>query len=64
MSFFTAQDIFSDNLVRFNTLSDRELMWNLSSGLKDLSQALEADLGQIRGILNQIQQALQRQGRP
>jgi len=35
------------------------MMWNLSSGLNHLNQALEADLEKIQGLLGQIAQALQ-----
>jgi hypothetical protein len=61
MSYYEARNCFNEILQLLRRPQDRDetMMWNLSSGLNHLSQALEADLGKIQGLLGQIAQALQ-----
>jgi len=60
MSYFKAKDCFNDNIQILRQPQGEELMWNLSTGLYELAEAIESDSAQIQGQLNQIAQALQR----
>ncbi len=61
MSYYEARDCFNQNLRLIGRPQNKteNMTWNLSSGLNHLTRALEADLEQIRSLLNQIAKALQ-----
>jgi len=61
MSYYEARNCFNEILQLLRRPQDRDetIMWNLSSGLNHLNQALETDLEKIQGLLGQIAQALQ-----
>ena len=61
MSYYEARDCFNENLQLIGRPQNKteNMAWNLSSGLNQLSRALEDDLGQIQALLQQIAQALQ-----
>jgi hypothetical protein len=61
MSYYEARTCFNENLqlIRRPQNKTENMAWNLSSGLNELTQALEDDLGQIQSLLKQIAEALQ-----
>jgi len=61
MSYYEARNCFNENLQLLRRPQDQDetMIWNLSSGLNHLSQALEADLGKVQALLGQIAQTLQ-----
>lgn len=63
MSYYEARNCFNENLQLIGKPQNRteSMAWNLSSGLNQLTRALEADLEKIQALLNQIAKALQHQ---
>jgi hypothetical protein len=61
MSYYKARTCFNENLQLIGRPQNKNenMVWNLSSGLNELTQALEAHLGQIQTLLTQIVQLLQ-----
>lgn len=60
MSYYKARTCFNENLQLIGRPQNKteNMAWNLSSGLNELAQALEADLEQIQALLTQIAQVL------
>jgi len=57
MSYHTAKECFDENLQLLGQPQTDLQAWNLNTGLKQLAEALEADLDAIRTLLGQIQQS-------
>jgi hypothetical protein len=64
--FQDANDRFEENLTTLGEKEDRdrndELVWNLSAGLRNLTDALKAEHESIQRTLGEIKTALQRRG--
>ena len=61
MSYYKAKECFQDNLnvIRKPQTDQEVFIWNLSTGLQLLVQAIESDFSQFDHKLDQIFQALQ-----
>jgi hypothetical protein len=61
MSYYEARTCFNKNLQLIGRPQNKteNMAWNLSSGLNEMTQALEAHLGQIHALLTQIVTLLQ-----
>lgn len=66
MSYFKAKQCLDENRGLIGQPNQHEdmLIWNLSTGLINLTDAIEADMARLSAQLNQIAQALARQSRP
>lgn len=63
MSYYEARNCFNENLQLIGKPQNKteNMAWNLSSGLNQLTRALEADLEKIQALLDQIAKSLQHQ---
>lgn len=59
MSYYKAKEMFNDNFNYIKGSTD-PVMHNLSAGLFQLSEVLEADMIKIRRFLSEIATSLQR----
>jgi hypothetical protein len=61
MSYLGARGCFQDN-NNYASPDDQPILWNISNGLNELTQAVQTDLHAIQGQLHQIIQLLQQRG--